>query len=719
MAAMSPATVDVLVLCFMVALTLWFGISLFGVFRLFRPDLNDVARTDLDGRITRFKSDVLNEECAAAGARGRKEVRKKDVRTGYRQRLARQGPRVLERVSLFGGVTISFAGAIFALPEIPHFPPQSADALKIWNGASALVAAIALVYDSSELLHGIVGRRRRSTNRARALAEAGARAPSTQAPPAVPADVESRLDRYGARLAGKVRREARRRCAGKDEVTPQDIGNAWRELVNDTPAAAPAPISRRSAILRGMTAFVAIIAVTGALYLAAPLVRAKLPTGQVWLFIATIATLFAFYLVVINGPRIITAAWNIIGAIADWLRERGKALGKRVGRIASNGVELVGGLFRPRRAGRAEGRRPTISASRSAAPPQDLSQVLDALRFGWYMAEVRGRNGHPPPPHPPGQSRALPLRTERTAAESRIAAQAVLATLAASLQVDLRADVTSYSGAVDQEAMRLAGARELGGPSAGLLWDSLEGLIYDFDAHVQDTLTARSETQATAYQLGRGLAEAYWALDPDAACDPVTPGCWAFLLGEHRCDELTRLAGLLSPYFSPYCIPAVAGTVRMWQSVASDADWRKAARGGHLHRQLRRWYDLLVLGQDPTTLIRPYALITTWQVSLRVLQALWIQVVMATVSLAVPIALIATIGHGSGDVFLQVLLGVAGAVGLAAATAQAILKNRAQDLLNRLRHDAYTDLVIAAVAEVPGKPRARRYARRSTPEMGA
>jgi hypothetical protein len=702
MAAMSPATVDALILCFVVVLTLLLGMSVFAVIRGPWPNLNDDARAELDKRIAQFKRDVINGTRELAGRRGQKEVRKRDIKAGYRQRLIRQEGRV----SIFGGVTISFAGAIFALPEVPRFPPQSAHALKVWNGGSALVAAIALVYDSSEFLHGLVGRWRGSRNDASTLPRAGVSALGHQTDPPVSAEAEARLERYGARLAQKVERKARSRCAGKQYVTRPDIDHVWGKLVKS----APPPISRRSAILRITVAFGAIMAVAFALYLAAPLVRVKLPTGQIGLFIASIAALFAVYLVVINGRRIIAAAWTIIRAGVGWLLNQGKPLGESIGRTVRNGVELLRGLFRPPRDGRPKGWRPTIPASRNAAPPHDLSQVFDALRFGWYMAEVRGLNEQPPA-KPPDRGHALLLRAERTA-DSRIAAQAVLATLAASLQVDLRADGTSYSGDVDREANRLAEARKSGAPDTGPRVDSLEGLIYDFDAHVQDTMTARSETQATAYQLGRGLAEAYWALDPDATCDPAKPGCWEFLLGEDRCDELTRLAGMLSPYFSPYCIPAVAGTVRMWQSVASDGNWRKAARA-HLYRQIQRWFDLLVLGQDPTTLIRPYARITTWRMFLQLLRALWFQAVMAAVSLAVPIAVITIIGYGSGDVFFQALLGAAGAVGLAVAAAMAILKNKAQDLLNRLRHDAYTDLIVAAVAEVPDKPGARR----ATPDI--
>lgn len=127
-----------------------------------------------------------------------------------------------------------------------------------------------------------------------------------------------------------------------------------------------------------------------------------------------------------------------------------------------------------------------------------------------------------------------------------------------------------------------------------------------------------------------------------------------------------------------------------------------------LYRQLRRWYELLILGQDPSTLIKPYTVLQNWHAPLRGIRALWIQLITAVVSLALVVALITLIIDGSSNAFLKALFGVLGVAGLSAATFQAGLKNTAQGLLTRLRQDAYTDLVAAAIAEVPRKPGARR-----------
>ena len=169
--------------------------------------------------------------------------------------------------------------------------------------------------------------------------------------------------------------------------------------------------------------------------------------------------------------------------------------------------------------------------------PEDSAEVHGALRLGWCVAEVRGRN-RPGGPQPQGdelpnrQDNVLPLRIERTATELRIEAQAILHKLAGDLGVD--------------------------------------------------TVTVNNQQQSRT------------------------------------------------------------GTVRLWQSVASDQQWRK---GGHndLYQQLRGWYELLILGQDPSTLIKPYALLENWHTTVRVLRALWIQLVTASISLVMVIAVITLI----------------------------------------------------------------------------
>ena len=464
--------------------------------------------------------------------------------------------------------------------------------------------------------------------------------------------------------------------------------------------------------------------------------------------------------------------------------------------------------------------------------PDDAHKVMTALRLGWYLAEVRGRNR---PGGPPGSSaqmpdhndHALPLRNERSPTELRIEAQSVITALAKDLHVDEDADVVSFGAAIDDQAKLLAhmrapkaaGALQQGiavlaktptrqarpvarevfallkqamadqqevvdqrwqavadaelalanakteakaaaeatvklaqatadGEQKGLLmlqdgatalqrafgqqadstiaagaglaalqsslqtltdaahqaWEDLAELLWDFDAHIQDVLAAATESEAVGYQLGRGLAETYWALDPDQ--DEGSTG-WSFLLGEERCAELGRLVGRLGAYMGPYTAPAVAGTIVIWKSVAQNPDWRgddpdelDAAQQA-LYRQTRRWYELIVLAQDPTTLIKPYQLMTNYRTVLRVFRLFWPQLVASIFGLGFLVTLLLLLTSNSTSAWKQTLSGVLAFAGLSFASLTGTVKSSAQAMMTRLRQDAYTDLVTLAVQTTP------------------
>ncbi len=233
-------------------------------------------------------------------------------------------------------------------------------------------------------------------------------------------------------------------------------------------------------------------------------------------------------------------------------------------------------------------------------------------------------------------------------------------------------------------------------------WADLAELIWRFDAHIQDQLDASSEDQATAYQLGRGLAETYWALDPDQVSGSTG---WTFLLGRERCYELARLAGRVSAYFCEFTAPAIAGSIEVWKEVAKTPDWRAVPKAdAALYQQSRRWYELLILGQDPTTMIKPGAILKDYRAILRTLRLFWPQLAATVVGLAFLVVLLVLLGVG-GSTWLKTLSGVVAGVGLSVAGISGTLKNSAQAILKRLRQDAYCDLVAFAVQTAPPPPR--------------
>ncbi len=194
-------------------------------------------------------------------------------------------------------------------------------------------------------------------------------------------------------------------------------------------------------------------------------------------------------------------------------------------------------------------------------------------------------------------------------------------------------------------------------------WQDLAQLLWRFDAHIQDRLSAMSETQACGYQLGRGLAETYWALDPDQAAGSR---CWDFLLGDERCTELSRLVGRLGAYMTEYTAPAITGSIEVWKYLVGQPAWRGDGQVANaaLYHQIRRWYELIVLGQDPTTLIEPAGLMSGVQTVARAVKLFLPELVATIVGLAFLVTLLLLISAGTGNTWEKTVSGILAAAGL-------------------------------------------------------
>jgi hypothetical protein len=343
----------------------------------------------------------------------------------------------------------------------------------------------------------------------------------------------------------------------------------------------------------------------------------------------------------------------------------------------------------------------------------DCDLVQSAIRLGWSVAEVRGRNRPGGPKGtvvvlPVAHDDPLPLRVQRTPTELRIEAQAVLAYLARKLDVDTRPGQAAFGDAIDDAAHALARARETAPEDSDEVrgaWQALAIVLWEFDGHVQDRLTAISDTQANGYQLGRGLAECYWALDPASGTGWDS---WAFLFNELRCAELTRLAGRLSDYMQTFTASAICGSLEVWKRLAGDERWRQQPTVREdLYQQIRNWYELMVLDQDPTQLVKPYHLLRNWRVTAKAVQAFIPQLLVAAVSALLLVGFVIALSQKRPLGWLEAVTSVLGAIGLSTAGLSAKLNNEAQALSTRLRQDAYTDLVAAAITTVPDPPPGR------------
>src|SRR5215469_5841816 len=369
---------------------------------------------------------------------------------------------------------------------------------------------------------------------------------------------------------------------------------------------------------------------------------------------------------------------------------------------------------------------------------------------------------------PGPSSHALPLHIEQSQTELRLQAQGVVATMAKKLGVDLDKAGNSFSVAIDRQAKILADAREStavapavpagspvlvsarsgaapGGPPAGspiladaregaaaapaasagspfpaatgneplasnviandpaAQWNALEELIFKFDAHIQDTMASGPDTVACGYQLGRALAEPYWALDPTLGKTSKSPMSWCFLLGAERCSEMSRLVGRLTSYFNPYTAAAIAGSVQVWKQVAADESWREKADDA-LYRQIRRWYELVIMQQDPTTLVKPYALIRNFRMVKRALRIFWPELSGAIIAAAALSLFAGALGQHNISALAKSAFGFIAITGFSLAGLTARFKNQAQAMVLRLRQDVYTDLVAVAITTAPLPP---------------
>jgi hypothetical protein len=340
------------------------------------------------------------------------------------------------------------------------------------------------------------------------------------------------------------------------------------------------------------------------------------------------------------------------------------------------------------------------------------------------MAEFRGRTrlgaADPSAPSIAGAARtrnALPLSAERKAGEQAIEIREVLASLAGQLEVDMPVARLSHEDDRDESTSerlrRLASSieRERAGRSGGAAgaeeptaraFDELTRFLYAWDAKIQDLLAGGPFGRASAYQLGRGLSEATWALEVDA--DPRAWGGWLLVLGEERRAFLQQLLDRLAPYFHALTLPAMKRSLDRWHEQATiEAAKTPAARQvsaapRSLREQARRWRDLVVTGQDPRFPSEPGTRVSKRGLVRPVLRALWLQLSVATVGVALLlVAAYLLPSDGSQGSVAAVL----GAVGITGAAVSARAKSSAQALLTQARSIYEIEVAVKTSTIVP------------------
>ena len=362
------------------------------------------------------------------------------------------------------------------------------------------------------------------------------------------------------------------------------------------------------------------------------------------------------------------------------------------------------------------------SARLSSAAPVSTDRARDLMRFGWAIAELRGRLyfGDVDPGRVLAQLKrsdhALPLSEERSPPEQLIEVEGIIRALAERTGLDhlpRKGSTTELS----RSAAILALADKVPSKTTDLShlssWRNFCEVLYDWDADIQDALATMTFGESTAYQVGRGLAECSWALDPRKSA-PAAMG-WGQVLGTPRCLVLTHLLERLTPAaISNLSAVAVKGSLAMWRRVASDSAWRSITARLEdqdvpiapifLRQQVAVWKDLLLADVDPHVFQLPQKPLQKIATILPILQTLAPQLALGLVSaIATGFGVWIVAQHGAGP--WGEFVTAAGIFGLTSSGLSSRAKATANNLAQQLRSAVDADEVVSSVTKVPTKPK--------------
>ena len=340
----------------------------------------------------------------------------------------------------------------------------------------------------------------------------------------------------------------------------------------------------------------------------------------------------------------------------------------------------------------------------------DVEQVRAAFRLGWGLSELRGRfrpdRFNDPVPVVPGHvdfkrpTHELPLAIERSPDEVRIEILEAVGGLAALLGLESDTGVTQAIAQITEAAHEL----NQDGADIDARWQDIAERFYSLDAKLQDALVVRG-SQAAAYQLGRGLADTYWALFTDRPQNEM--GSWTNLLGPERYDTVLRQALRLSPEIGPLVLAAIGGPLDQWRQLALDSS-RRSADGAvaALYRQGLLWRDLIRGERQPSDLKQPRARevwgdLKLYRAVFATLRAPILLGLVAAAALVVGAALLAGHKANSG---LSAAISVIGALGITSASLYARAKAELTSLLATVHQTVQLERVRRAANECPDPP---------------
>jgi hypothetical protein len=236
-------------------------------------------------------------------------------------------------------------------------------------------------------------------------------------------------------------------------------------------------------------------------------------------------------------------------------------------------------------------------------------------------------------------------------------------------------------------------------------WHRLAWFIWAWDEAIQDLLSAGPFGTASAYQLGRGLAEAYWSLDADDF-DPGSGHSWTFLLGDNRIAALTSVCRRLQPTMGKFTMLAIAGSLRAWHQVVQSAVAvdppslvAYESPDDALSEQTLIWRDLLLTGEDPVNFVPSDRI----QHAVRQVGPLLRAFRWELIGGAVAAVVLGLSVYFLGSAAIASIGTVLGAFGLTVSAVLARAKGVVQSVGDRVKEAIYQDTVIEGVTRVPNR----------------
>lgn len=344
-------------------------------------------------------------------------------------------------------------------------------------------------------------------------------------------------------------------------------------------------------------------------------------------------------------------------------------------------------------------------------------RVHDLIRFGWISAELRGRYRqrlvglplHAPEIRPQRTEHTPPLNYERSAGELDHQIKRAAVDLATLLQfnppaVDLPYQPATASGTATDTLSALCVAAEAAQADEDKqsAWNHLANFFYGWDTYIQDAIVSGSSMDSAAYQVGRGLSEAYWALDPDVPADDVRH--WKSLLGVGRRAALKRFLLQVAPFYDPLTISGISTSLEAWGRVIDSTQSNLSSNAtDELRSQTAIWRVLLVDQINPLSFVDSKTALRYAGGIKRLLRVFLPELTAAIVIIAVTILVVLVFPTTTSPGVRTAIVAVAGILGVTSASLLAVVKAIANASIAKLRSALNAEMVADAVAVIPAK----------------